>query len=57
MTRYCSAAWRWISDTDLEAGLKQALSLDHSLAEIRFHGQEAFTVEGRVPASVPDGPA
>jgi acyl transferase domain-containing protein/NAD(P)-dependent dehydrogenase (short-subunit alcohol dehydrogenase family)/acyl carrier protein len=35
-------------DTDLETGLKQALSLDHSLAEIRFHGQEAFTVEGRV---------
>ena len=40
-------------DTDLETGLKQALSLDHSLAEIRFHGQEAFTVEGRVqPLSV-----
>ncbi|HZK13078.1 MAG TPA: SDR family NAD(P)-dependent oxidoreductase, partial [Desulfobaccales bacterium] len=36
------------SDTDLETGLKQALSLDHSLAEIRFHGQEAFTVEGQV---------
>jgi NAD(P)-dependent dehydrogenase (short-subunit alcohol dehydrogenase family) len=35
-------------DTDLEVGLKQALSLDHSLVEIRFHGQEAFTVEGRV---------
>ena len=44
-------------DTDLEAGLKQALSLDHSLAEIRFHGQEAFTVEGHVqPLSVLDPP-
>jgi NAD(P)-dependent dehydrogenase (short-subunit alcohol dehydrogenase family) len=45
------------SDTDLSAGLKQALSLDHSLAEIRFHGQEAFTVEGHVqPLSVLDPP-
>jgi acyl transferase domain-containing protein/NAD(P)H-dependent flavin oxidoreductase YrpB (nitropropane dioxygenase family)/NAD(P)-dependent dehydrogenase (short-subunit alcohol dehydrogenase family)/acyl carrier protein len=35
-------------DTDLEAGLKQALSLDHSLMEVRFHNQRAFTVEGRV---------
>ncbi|HZK12948.1 MAG TPA: SDR family NAD(P)-dependent oxidoreductase, partial [Desulfobaccales bacterium] len=44
-------------DTDLEAGLKQALSLDHSLAEIRFHGQEAFTVEGHVqPLSLTDPP-
>ena len=44
-------------DTDLSAGLKQALSLDHSLAEIRFHGQEAFTVEGHVqPLSVLDPP-
>ena len=44
-------------DTDLEAGLKQALSLDHSLAEIRFHGQEAFTVEGHVqPLSLIDPP-
>ena len=44
-------------DTDLEIGLKQALSLDHSLAEIRFHGQEAFTVEGREqPLSVLDPP-
>jgi malonyl CoA-acyl carrier protein transacylase len=45
------------SDTDLEVGLKQALSLDHSLAEIRFHGQEAFTVEGHVqPLSLMDPP-
>ena len=36
------------SDTDLEAGLNQALSLDHSLAEVRFHGQEVFTLEGHV---------
>jgi acyl transferase domain-containing protein/NAD(P)H-dependent flavin oxidoreductase YrpB (nitropropane dioxygenase family)/NAD(P)-dependent dehydrogenase (short-subunit alcohol dehydrogenase family)/acyl carrier protein len=44
-------------DTDLEAGLKQALSLDHSLAEIRFRGQEAFTVEGHVqPLSLVDPP-
>ncbi len=44
-------------DTDVEAGLKQALSLDHSLAEIRFHGQEAFTVEGREqPLAVLDPP-
>ena len=44
-------------DTDLETGLKQALSLDHSLAEIRFHGQEAFTVEGHVqPLSLIDPP-
>ncbi len=44
-------------DTDLEAGLKQALSLDHSLVEIRFHGQEAFTVEGHVqPLSLIDAP-
>jgi malonyl CoA-acyl carrier protein transacylase len=44
-------------DTDLETGLKQALSLDHSLAEIRFHGQEAFTVEGREqPLAVLDPP-
>ena len=44
-------------DTDLEAGLKQALSLDHSLVEIRFHGQEAFTVEGQVqPLSLIDPP-
>ena len=44
-------------DTDLEAGLKQALSLDHSLVEIRFHGQEAFTVEGHVqPLSLIDPP-
>ena len=44
-------------DTDLEAGLKQALSLDHSLAEIRFHGQEAFTVEGHVqPLPLTDPP-
>ncbi|MDP2045119.1 MAG: SDR family NAD(P)-dependent oxidoreductase, partial [Deltaproteobacteria bacterium] len=44
-------------DTDLEAGLKQALSLDHSLAEIRFHGQEAFTIEGHVqPLSLIDPP-
>ncbi len=44
-------------DTDLETGLKQALSLDHSLAEIRFHGQEAFTVEGHVqPLSLVDPP-
>jgi acyl transferase domain-containing protein/NAD(P)H-dependent flavin oxidoreductase YrpB (nitropropane dioxygenase family)/NAD(P)-dependent dehydrogenase (short-subunit alcohol dehydrogenase family)/acyl carrier protein len=35
-------------DTNLETGLKHALTLDHSLAEIRFHGQEAFTVEGHV---------
>ena len=43
--------------TDLEAGLKQALSLDHGLAEIRFHGQEAFTVEGHVqPLSLVDPP-
>jgi NAD(P)-dependent dehydrogenase (short-subunit alcohol dehydrogenase family) len=45
------------SDTDLETGLKQALSLDHSLAEIRFHGQEAFTIEGYVqPLSLTDPP-
>ena len=45
------------SDTDLETGLQQALSLDHSLAEIRFHGQEAFTVEGHVqPLSLTDPP-
>ncbi|HLD46887.1 MAG TPA: SDR family NAD(P)-dependent oxidoreductase, partial [Desulfobaccales bacterium] len=44
-------------DTDLKAGLKQALSLDHSLAEIRFHGQEPFTVEGHVqPLSLADPP-
>ncbi len=44
-------------DTDLETGLKHALSLDHSLAEIRFHGQEAFTVEGQVqPLSLIDPP-
>ena len=44
-------------DTDLEAGLKQALSLDHSLAEIRFHGQEAFTIEGHVqPLSLTNPP-
>ena len=44
-------------DTDLEAGLKQALSLDHSLAEIRFHGQEAFAIEGHVqPLSLIDPP-
>jgi len=44
-------------DTDLETGLKQALSLDHSLAEIRFHGQEAFTIEGHVqPLSLIDPP-
>jgi NAD(P)-dependent dehydrogenase (short-subunit alcohol dehydrogenase family)/acyl carrier protein len=35
-------------DTDLETGLQHALSLGHSLAEIRFHGQEAFTVEGHM---------
>ena len=44
-------------DTDLETGIKHALSLDHSLAEIRFHGQEAFTVEGHVqPLSLIDPP-
>ncbi len=44
-------------DTDLEAGLNQALSLDHSLAELRFHGQEAFTLEGHVqPLSLIDVP-
>jgi acyl transferase domain-containing protein/NAD(P)H-dependent flavin oxidoreductase YrpB (nitropropane dioxygenase family)/NAD(P)-dependent dehydrogenase (short-subunit alcohol dehydrogenase family)/acyl carrier protein len=44
------------SDTDLEAGLKQALSLDHSLVEIRFRGQEAFTVEGHVQPLSLTGP-
>jgi acyl transferase domain-containing protein/NAD(P)H-dependent flavin oxidoreductase YrpB (nitropropane dioxygenase family)/NAD(P)-dependent dehydrogenase (short-subunit alcohol dehydrogenase family)/acyl carrier protein len=44
-------------DTDLEAGLQQALSLDHSLAEIRFHGQEPFAVEGRIqPLPLTDPP-
>jgi acyl transferase domain-containing protein/NAD(P)H-dependent flavin oxidoreductase YrpB (nitropropane dioxygenase family)/NAD(P)-dependent dehydrogenase (short-subunit alcohol dehydrogenase family)/acyl carrier protein len=44
-------------DTDLETGLKQGLNLGHSLAEIRFHGQEAFTVEGHVqPLSLIDPP-
>ncbi len=44
-------------DTDLETGMKHALSLGHSLAEIRFHGQEAFTVEGHVqPLSLIDPP-
>jgi hypothetical protein len=45
------------SDTDLETGLQHALSLSHSLAEIRFHGQEAFTNEGYVqPLSLIDPP-
>ena len=45
------------ADTDLEAGLQQALSLDHSLVEIRFHGQEAFTGEGQVqPLARTDAP-
>jgi NAD(P)-dependent dehydrogenase (short-subunit alcohol dehydrogenase family) len=44
-------------DTDLKTGLKQALSLGHSLSEVQFHGQEAFTVEGRVqPLSLTDLP-
>ena len=44
-------------DTDLETGLKHALSLSHSLAEIRFHGQEAFTNEGyEQPLSLIDPP-
>ena len=44
-------------DTDLSAGLNQALTLDHRLAEVRFHGQEAFTVEGREqPLSILDPP-
>jgi acyl transferase domain-containing protein/NAD(P)H-dependent flavin oxidoreductase YrpB (nitropropane dioxygenase family)/NAD(P)-dependent dehydrogenase (short-subunit alcohol dehydrogenase family)/acyl carrier protein len=44
-------------DTDLEAGIKQALSLDHRLMEVRLHGQEAFTVEGRVePLPLTDPP-
>ena len=44
--------------TDLKVGLHQALSLDHSLAELRFHGQEAFTLAGRVqPLALTDAPA
>jgi NAD(P)-dependent dehydrogenase (short-subunit alcohol dehydrogenase family)/acyl carrier protein len=44
-------------DTDLETGLKHALTLDHSLAEIRFHGQEAFSVQGHVqPLPLTDPP-